>query len=952
VRREGAEWNIRGSDALPPTPGAGLGLPPIGHPWKECIRNYIRYKKDKFERERGGSMGAMETLGGGMDTTLGGGNMSPGMGRGTPMTPIPSRSPGSIGGAPHTGGSQMSGASVESKIGDSTLPFVQIDRNREPDWDDIYYYLRTGCYREAYDKIREFNEEHSGLDTSSNSPNPHYGQTRTPEGRTPATPGSGSGGKYRVARSRSHDPGQDKEAKIGIDGMELNKKVQLLLQAFVYWSGVQSTDPQIEGAEGGVFESDQNTSSVEQVSFYEIESAADWIISAYGEHREQISNQISEQQYQKKLHYDYFYNQKKGKLHGLNVYKECVLHLVALIDDDDTCEIIAKIEGEDLKAEDVTWSYCYYIYWKNQLLNPPLDRDEAHQAALMIRQDRHLLNHLSSQGHMVDALYSKILDWGGHTHFDPGQVQPYEYARILLHTHNFLAAISYLFYHEQLDAATHLACVCLYYGLISPEQYLVDEMRIEEGNRLMVEVVSTPISITNLIENYINEKGYGENNAGEMSLHYLLMLILPQHPSLSTTDGSDSSDESSNNFDTFAMDFGSFIRAVERLFLNMDTWDATSTTNNNASSSNKRRLIEAVLRTYIKRDVYLVSLIRSLGHRALSLTYNMSSAFDYYILAERFNGASHTSLTNTNSATTVPRFGDSLIEVLESMIRLVSNVIVPRGNLQHRRNIRDKAKKMLYTLNHTVKTMLDAVNSQGIDEEEEDYDNNMNHILEDVMNAHGETGYVDMHGHYNTHTHNVNNGTAMDLYNLLLPDVDFAKHMAVGIEKTRYNRICQLCLSLHNLETCAQLMDYFALIDSHGDNNKDLDVNQFLVLYLSKMVWKYPSNVNPSYEYVQDNDAIFQNNILNTVEEVLLLPFDDHSYGKAVDIIPTLPDVLPYMDCILHSSSYMKRLRSFVGNGLGSSFSVNTDTHMLDSLDAVIVNLEGVYAACVQVVGE
>ena len=70
-----------------------------------------------------------------------------------------------------------------------------------------------------------------------------------------------------------------------------------------------------------------------------------------------------------------------------------------------------------------------------------------------------------------------MLSWGGGGHFDPRLDNPFDYVLVLLCCQQYAAAISHLCKAQQIIPATHLACVCLYLGLVSPADALLDEVQ-------------------------------------------------------------------------------------------------------------------------------------------------------------------------------------------------------------------------------------------------------------------------------------------------------------------------------------------------------------------------------------------------------------------------------------------------------------------------------------------
>ena len=72
-----------------------------------------------------------------------------------------------------------------------------------------------------------------------------------------------------------------------------------------------------------------------------------------------------------------------------------------------------------------------------------------------------------------------MLDWGGHFYFDPHSQEAFQYAVLLLGCQQFGSAVAHLKRAGMQVCAAHLGVVCVYYGLISPQQQLLDEMQLD-----------------------------------------------------------------------------------------------------------------------------------------------------------------------------------------------------------------------------------------------------------------------------------------------------------------------------------------------------------------------------------------------------------------------------------------------------------------------------------------
>lgn len=400
----------------------------------------------------------------------------------------------------------------------------------EPEWDAIFYNLRMGQHEAAYNIAKDFvaPTTHSLLSRSfSNEVGDESALTNTTASLSNAgdtmrtTRSLGSRGRYqRYQRLQQRGKSRTVSGKSPEDREALLENVRTVLRALVVASGslhaqgalgVREVRHAVEGIWEHILEHQRALKAErKEQRYYEhahrydgdnigggtpIRSSGDSVHGSGGSSSTKKGRRGSGGGAGSAFPATPTTEQQSTHVQEVNAHKQCVLLLLttcgsncltpaepadeALPEDGgagqglNLLDALQKAEGADLQQQDVLWAFVWEMYWGRAFYDAAAHESGQDLAAAVDSSLPPVYKGLTPQG-----LYSQVLDWGGGLYFDPIHAAPYDYVRVLLCCQQFAAAVAHLRYIKQTVPAVHLACACLYLGLLSPLDPLCEEVQV------------------------------------------------------------------------------------------------------------------------------------------------------------------------------------------------------------------------------------------------------------------------------------------------------------------------------------------------------------------------------------------------------------------------------------------------------------------------------------------
>lgn len=522
--------------------------------------------------------------------------------------------------------------------------------NSEPEWEKIYYYLRLGRYEDACAVTATFIEPSSSntlvadlsresTDADASLPNTTVfgsgGGSAAYDDHMSRTLGFQSKGRYeryqRREQQRRRSRGSNRSSSEGPE--MLLRNVNTVLRALA--------------------EASSDVHATSSLGSTEVRNAVQGIWECLLRERQAVSDERKEQRYYEHAHrYDSEnigagtagslgsdFSRRARSSSGSNAsmlspgeshvtatirelepHKECVLVLLSLgsqslklsetipaseaedplTTNSNLLDIMRKVEGDELDLHDVLWAYLWAAYWG--LAFHEADPDDTGTS-----ECRDTYSGLTPRG-----FYAQVMDWGGGSHFDPALDNPYDYVLVLLCCQQYVAAVSHLRRSQQMIPAVHLACVCLYYGLISPADVIFDE--IVDADAYTVDLVESGQTVSSMITHYALA-----DIDPQISSAYLLMLLVPQCLSVHA-------EENALCLAPLNRYMHNFLGCLEALHLHLD------------SVGTMKDLLSQTMRQYIRDPAIMGALAVGLGQRLLTKHGRIEHAMQLYCFADELGG--------------------------------------------------------------------------------------------------------------------------------------------------------------------------------------------------------------------------------------------------------------------------------------------------------------------------
>ena len=142
-----------------------------------------------------------------------------------------------------------------------------------------------------------------------------------------------------------------------------------------------------------------------------------------------------------------------------------------------------------------------------------------------------------------EILFNRIVDYGGADFFDKDRMLPFNYTIVLLSCHRFGDAVAYLWEASKAYVAVHLMIICLYYGLILPQNPLTHNptckkllLSADRNYAISSTYLSSELLPSTIMQFYFNN--VFRNNNPEIVLDYFITFYYSTQFSLKKFNGS------------------------------------------------------------------------------------------------------------------------------------------------------------------------------------------------------------------------------------------------------------------------------------------------------------------------------------------------------------------------------------------------------------------------------
>ncbi len=489
---------------------------------------------------------------------------------------------------------------------------------------------------------------------------------------------------------------------------------------------------------------------------------------------------------------------------------------------------------------------------------------------------------------------------------------PFLHTRTLLCCQQYSAAVSFLRERGEVLAAVHLAVSLLYYGLLHSEEPLLKQHLSRSGSgRMMLDMVPTDATVASFLLSYAFPPAYPF-----VSLSYLLMLVLPQSaPSMAhfssaleasstegtlvVRDGGSTNTNDSTICPLLLSDIAVFAEALETLFHQVDSREIVE------------ELVETLAREYFvsfsscsggPRGT-LISVLRILGHRALSVHREVGDAVLYYQLAEQHNECRPRRGDSSDIKDSLP---EALLAALQQLSVQLQEVVRPsaggagsQGEL--RAKTRSDCRKLLDDCSSTIDTQ----------ECSHEY-----HALNIALHSSAASGNCPL---------------------------------------SLLERISRVCCVLRNLEACCSFLDLCKFIDSRGSSldtrdtqaggNLEIDVLALVEDQMKPLCWSFLDLTRG--KIFDENNPDLGVNLLQVVVTLPLLPANEDQSSRVMALLDQQPgsSTAIYADILQHCSSYLQRLLAYVQQGYGSSYTADTDRRLVNDMRGIVRRIEAICTA-------
>ena len=163
-------------------------------------------------------------------------------------------------------------------------------------------------------------------------------------------------------------------------------------------------------------------------------------------------------------------------------------------------------------------------------------------------------------------------------------------------------------------------------------------------------------------------------------------------------------------------------------------------------------------------------------------------------------------------------------------------------------------------------------------------------------------------------------------------------------------RISRVCCVLRNLEACCCFLDLCKYIDSRGssldargaEERPEIDVLALVEGKMKPLCWSF---LDPTRGLIFDeNNPEVGVNLFQVVVTLPLLPASEDQARQVLTLLSQQPgsSTAIYEDILQHCSSYLQRLLAYVQQGYGSSYTADTDRRLVDDMRGIVGRIEAI----------